>query len=321
MLTQAGVDTWSPCWRLDGDSDPARSLCELATQPTRRGRLLTEPVEGHRVVWFEGARLLAAEGHPGGEGVLASPEQLPAALAGLQRALEERLGAALPGPKRFEHSSHGFEGVRRLDVTADLRSESGAQGLAVLSGIAATRPRGRVAARVRRQAGGRAVETVDWLTQRGIVARAYDKGLESNTAARGVITRLEAQNRWPSGYRRDVEELTAAYVCRAFRKRFVPLWQASKGVTVVTMEKLAERLASLVQDGELTIGQAEQLCGYLVLESAGVRSGSRQTSWRRRKLAEEVGLTIADGVLEPVEVNLSEVLEQAIDEGAWERRG
>jgi hypothetical protein len=173
---------------------------------------------------------------------------------------------------------------------------------------------------VRREPGGRAVETVDWITQRGIVARAYDKGLESNTAPRGERVRLESQNRWPSGLRRDVDELTAGFICGTFRRRFEPLWRASKGVKVVSMENLAGHLIELVDAQELTRAQAEKLCGFLVLEAAGMPSGPQATRWRRKQLAQRVGLATADGVTDEVEVDLAAALQDALALDAWDRR-
>jgi hypothetical protein len=316
MVAAAGVDTWSPCWRIDLESDVGRVLDLEAVRPTTRGSLLPEPVAGYRVVWFRSAGLLAAEGHPAGAGQLAAPDRLPDALAALTRALEDRLEVELPGPKRFDHSRHGFEGVRRLDAAVNVTSSS-AQGLALLSGVAAVRPRGGLASRVRRQPGGRAIETVDWLTRRGIVARAYDKGVESNLAGRGELVRLEVQQRWPSGHRRDVEELTGGYVGRLFGRRFQPVWQASEGVTVLAMSDLAERLAQLVHDDVITPAQAEQLFAHLGFEAAGVSVGSRHTNWRRRKLAESVGLVVADGVVDACELDLSEAFVALLDEQLW----
>jgi hypothetical protein len=318
VVAAAGIDTWSPAWKLAEGTAIRRAVAAEAVRPTARGRMLPDLVDGHRVVWFESAGLLAAEGHPEGDGVLASPDRLPEALARLSERLSDRLGAELPGAKRFEYSDHGFEGVRRLDATVNIAPGSAARGLAVLAGVAAARPAGRIAPIVRREPGGRAIETITWAGTRGIVARVYDKGVESNSAPRGELIRLEDQRRWPSGHRRDVSELTGAYVCEKFRERFVPLWRASKGLRVVAMQDVAEKLAELVRGEEITPLQAKRVAAHLLFESAGIHLGSRTTRYRDRQLAEGIGLVVADGVLENVEVNLAEVLEPVLDVNTWQ---
>jgi hypothetical protein len=204
-----------------------------------------------------------------------------------------------------------------LDLAVDLASATTAEGLALLAGIAAMRPSGRLAADVRRQPGGRAVETVSWLGVRGKVARAYDKGVEAGTAERGRLNRLEDQRRWPREHRRDVVELTAEYCRSLFQRRFEPLRRASKGVIVTNLVPIAQRLYAHVEAGELKPAEAYKAIGVLVAEQADVHYGHRTTAWRHRRRVEELGLVLADGCLEEVEVDLHGALGEAVDDAVW----
>jgi hypothetical protein len=214
--------------------------------------------------------------------------------------------------------AHGFAGVRRLDVTADLRFAGRADGLAVLSGVAAVgMPRSKTA--VWRATGRGPIETVGFYGYSGkkMVGRWYDKGIQAGVAPRGRLIRPEDQRRYPLAQRRAVEELTSPYVRDRFRSRFVPLWRASKGVTVAGIRVLAARLGDRVEAGELSIREAERLVGYLVLDQAGCWSGRRSTRYNRERDLRDAGLVAADGELDEVEVNLHEVLEEALEADAW----
>lgn len=323
VVAAAGIDTWSPSWYLDPESTAGRRFAELATVRSAAGSsLLPEPIAGHRVGWFGGQGLVFAEGHPaalhGAEG-LACPDDLPA-LLGL---LEERLlSAEVPLDTRerpldyLGPTSTGRAGVRRLDATMDLRFETTAAGMAVLAGVAA----------VLRDAPGkcdviygrdRGVETVYLMAERRRLARWYDKGVESRSAPRGQLVRPEDQRRWAKDSRRDVTELSAAYVRSKFHARFGALWRASKGVTVAGPIVLADKLARAVEAGELSLAAARALAGHMLLEPAGVTVPARTTRYYRRR-ARELGLVVADGVLQEVEIDLGDVMEELLDTDAWE---
>lgn len=80
---------------------------------------------------------------------------------------------------------------------------------------------------------------------------------------------------------------------------------------------IATRLAELVHEGEITQHQAEQAAATIVFDAAGAQVGSRTTRWRRRRLLDGLGLVVADGVLQEVEVDLGEVLAGVVDEANW----
>jgi hypothetical protein len=215
----------------------------------------------------------------------------------------------------------GFGGVRRCDATVDLQVESRAEGLAILAGVAAmatTVPRAQADVRYAKDGTG-SVETVYLRGCSGVkvLGRCYDKGLEAHgPGRRGVRIRIEDQRRYPKGHRRDVAELTRSYVTMKFQQRFLPMWRATKGVTVAGQLVLVEKIADLEAAGELTPQRAEQLAGYLALRRFGTGQ-SPATQRRRRQMLRERGLVEAQGAIEEVEVDLHEVLELALESSNW----
>jgi hypothetical protein len=327
IVTAAGVDTWSPSWYVDPDGRAARWLRQFATVGGARGsRLLPEPIGGHRVGWFPSG-LLFAEGHPDADG-LCRPSELSARALGLQSALIAH-GVPLDGRERafrsLGSSSPGWGGLRRIDATVNLESDSRSEGVAVLAGIAACIRDSAGHAEVRFGL-DRGVETVYLRGYAGkrVLGRWYDKGLEASTAARGRLIRGEDQRRWSKDDRRDPADLSGDVLRDGFRRRFYPLWKATKGVIVAGPIVIAEKLIEAVEAGELSAREAESLAGHMVLAVAGGRRGaglSRATAFRREQRARELGLVAAEGVLQEVEVDVGSVLEAALETDAWERRG
>jgi hypothetical protein len=318
-VEQAGIDTWSLSWRVREDSPAARAMRELASVRVARGFAMPEQIEGHKVGWFPSARLLFAEGHPGGDRL-----GNPAELAAVMRQVEEGImdyGIPLPpGDAAFDRSgSIGFAGVRRLDVTADLRFGSGAEGLAALAGVAAMQMPRMKSATWRGPRGH--LETVAFYgyTGKKMLGRWYDKGIEAASAPRGTLIRPEDQRRWGAGSRRTVEELTTGYVREKWVQRFRPLWQATKGITVGGHSIIAEKLAELVAEERITPRQAESLLGYATFEANGHSIGKRSTKYNRRAALRRAGLVMADDALTEVEVDLSAVLDAALEADCWGR--
>ncbi len=329
-VRQAGVDTWSPCWYVQEASAAESAMNALATIPAPQSRLLPEKIEGHTVGWFPGSRLVFAEGHPGGDR-LGSPDDLPNVLCSLERSIKD-FGIPLPGRRtrsiwRGDQTADrlpGFAGVRRCDATVDLQTASSADGLAILAGVAAVaRELASGQAEVRYAASRRAIETVTFRGHSGkrILGRFYDKGIEAGTAPRGRLIRPEDQRRYQRQNRRDVEELSSAYVRGKFRERFAPLWRATKGVTVAGPVIFATKLLDLQEEGHLTHRQAEDLAGFALLETAGAYRGPSRTRRRRRAALRDHGLVLAaDELADEVEVDLHAALEEALETDAWMRR-
>lgn len=331
MIEGAGVDTWSLCWYLADESPACRAIAALATEPGARSKLIPDSIEGHRVGWFPGTRMMFAEGHPA-EGGLCGADGLQGAFERVLGALEDR--AIVPGARTCTGARKlyeggrlggglGFGGVRRLDSTVDLAFDDPLEGVATLGGVAAL-PMPRMKTKLMREAGGRRVETV-WFHGFGgkrVLGRWYDKGIESGSAGRGSWVRPEDQRRYSVGSRLPMEAVSSAtFVRDAFVKRFEPLWKAAKGVTVGGCIRLAEKLGELQADGIITAGEAKRIAGHLLLDTADAHRQARSTVLGDRAAARKLGLVLADGVIDEVEVELDQVIERALDSGAWGAQG
>lgn len=332
-VAAAGVDTWSIAWYLREESTAVAAMEHLATERASRSRLLPEKVAGHRVGWFPGSRLVFAEGRPGGEEGLCDPGDLPGVACLLAEGIRDR-GVRLPQhdylPNGIPDGSlrrsaclgdSGFAGVRRLDSTVDLRFDSSATGLAALSGVAAL-PVPRVSKKAQREVGGNRVETVWFLgtSGRSVLGRWYDKGVETGERARGAWIRPEDQRRFAKDARVPVDVVAdTSFVRDSFVRRFQPLWQASKGVLVASHSELALRVRELVEEGEMSPGEAKAALGHLVLDSGGERLQSRSTWYRDRAVCRRHGLVLADCEDDHVAIDLGEVVEEALDTDRWGR--
>ena len=317
----AGIDTWSPAWYLAAGSDEAIAMGALATVRSSRGFLLPDKVSEHRVGWNPGVGLLYAEGHPREDG-LAAPDTLVERHESLVAALLDAGVPVPPGRASYNNGAQaaGDAGLRRVDSAVDLAFSSGAEGIAVLAGVAALlNTRSRHKADIVYAADGRAVETV-YLRSRSYVGRWYDKGIESHASPRGTWIRPEDQRRYTKETRREVSEFTTSYVKTKFQQRFQTLWKASKGVKVAGAVVLAEQIAALVEAGEITPALGKRLAGHLVLRQVGL-SASRSTEWRLDSACTELGLVLADGVMQEVEVDLQDVLEEVMETPMWGASG
>lgn len=325
VVTAAGVDTWSPSWYVDPDGPAAGWLRERCTVRAARGsQLLPEKVLGHTVGWYPGG-LVFAEGHPDPNGDLCPAGELVARALELQDALGD-FGVPLPRCERpfasLGASSEGFEGLRRVDATVNLAMASRTEGLAVLAGIAACARDAPGHAEVR-FGRDRGIETVYLLASGGRrrLGRWYDKALEASIGPRGTLLRGEDQRRWPKGQRRDPAELTGWALKEGFQRRFYPLWKATKGVTVTGPAVIAERLVDAIGEGQVSSAEAEALGAEVFFSAFGGTGRHRSTHYRRQRKLRELGLVLADGILEEVEVDVGSVLEAALETDAWERRG
>jgi hypothetical protein len=323
-VKSAGIDTWSPSWYVDDGDAADRALQALCTKRSARGQIAPDKLLGHTLGYVPASRLVYLEGHPADAvdraGQLGHADELPAALVALMESAGD-YGVDLPmSSSKFSRSkSVGFAGLRRLDVTADVEFDNGAEGLATLAGIAALL--GNRHSVVHRDKGK--IETVYLMgrTGRTVLGRWYDKGVESGTAARGTLIRPEAQRRFKVGARRELREIDSLWCRETVRTRFLPLWKASKGVTVAGPLVLGQKIADLYEADRITRRQAELLAGYIICDAAGIPPGSRATGARRRQKLNELGLVAADAAMDSVEVDLNDVLTAVLDADAWNRQG
>jgi hypothetical protein len=85
--------------------------------------------------------------------------------------------------------------------------------------------------------------------------------------------------------------------------------------------RVAERLRELQDKGVVTPGEAKAVAGHLLLDTADAHQQSRTTVYRDRARARELGLVLADGVTEEVEVDVHAALEQALEADGWYAAG
>ncbi|HET6571865.1 MAG TPA: hypothetical protein VFG58_10310 [Solirubrobacterales bacterium] len=300
----AGVDTWSPCWYAPLGSPLSRALDALATETSGRARLLPEPVAGHRVGWFPDPRLVFAEGRAGGEALL------PAAAAS---AALERLCAAL-ADFGIAAAPERCAGLRRLDVAADLRTDSAVEGLALLECVAAASCGAGKLAAYRAE---RRTESVLIKSRAGrTLARLYDKGAQLG-ASPGCRLRFEAQWRVPRERRPAPASLDPAALRDLFARRFAPLWQAAGGIRLAPGTGLVERIAEAVADGRLAPSRARTLSGYLLLSAAGVPQGARRTTYELERECRELGLTASLAAEAERSVDVATVLDECLTPAVW----
>jgi hypothetical protein len=239
------------------------------------------------------------EGHPT-PGGLAKPDQVRAAAMEVRAHVDELLGVGVD------------RGVSRLDVTTTRAFGREMEARAFLAGMATLQlPRCETTRR------GDPVHSIAWThaTGRRKLARCYDKGLERGGSPFELV-RLEDQRRFPAGSRPPIDVASDGdYQREKFVSRFGPMRKAVDGVRAASFPVIAQALADEVKYGYREVREAERLAGALVLLSGGAGEGyARRTMYRRRAELREAGYVIADSYLEPVEVDLGEVLEAALEE-------
>lgn len=303
VAVESGVDTWRLVRYLDDDRDLDRAVARC----DGRGSRAPEKVAGHVVGVIAGYRMLWMEGHPAG---VVNPSNL-AHTAALPAAEESLLGALADEGIPVGRDA----GVGRLDLTTTLRFSDGAAGTTFLAGLAALdvpRTKPKVIGRLD------APETVYRLAERSgrLLSRAYDKGLEANTAPRGELIRLEAQTRYTKEARMPVHAFAQHpdIASSQFTRRFAPVAESADGLTAATLPVVQERVRELVTGGDITARQGERLLGYLALQGEkGVYS--MRTRRRRRQELREAGLVLGNPMLDPIEVDLGDALDAALE--AW----
>jgi hypothetical protein len=300
-----GVDTWSPCWYAEPGSPLARALRGLASQASQRAWLLPDPIAGHRVGWFPEPRLVFAEGRVGG-GALRAAAQLPAVLADLSTALGD-LGIPL--------AAAPCAGLRRLDLAADLRVDSPAEGRALLE-CASLASAGTD--RICSYRAERGVQSVLVKSRAGrTLARFYDKGAESGFAAPGLWLRLEAQWRFPRGERPRPEGLDPAELRERFARRFAALHQAAGGHRLGAAAAIAERLGVAIERGQLAPSRARSLAGYLLLGAAGLPQGAPRTAAELDRECRQLGLSFSLLDAPRRDIDLATVIEECAAPRVW----
>jgi hypothetical protein len=299
---ETGIDTIRFLFETESFGAPHFELPERVVHhlDETTGELLTEVEPAWRAGSIPALGLTWVEGHPV-PGALATSDEVAAAAT----SVRERVGEAF--------GIRSERGVSRLDITTTRPFEVERDARAVLSGMAALElPRCDA---IRR---GTPVHSIAWAHSQGRspLARCYDKGLERGGEPFRHV-RLEDQRRFRSSEGRP-DVTTAAdhsFHREKFVRRFEPMRKAVDGVRVASLPVIARALADEVKYGYRPWREAERLAGSLVLFAGGVEpSRGESTLYRRRRDLREAGFVVAPDFLEPVEVDLGEVLEAAIAE-------
>lgn len=304
-VVAAGVDTWSPCWYAKPGTALARAMKGLASHSSRRASLLPERVDGYRVGWFPEPGLVFAEGRPLGEDLCP---------AGELREAAGRLGAALEDlGVPLERTP--CAGLRRLDVAADLWTDSSVEGLVLLECIgAASLGVGKLAT----YRSDRCVESVLIKSRAGRTqARVYDKGVQTGLAPPGRWIRLEGQWRFAQKNRPAIGQLGGDVLRDRFRSRFEPLWQAAEGFELGGVDVVCERIAAAVEAGQLRPSRARSVAGYLLLSASGVPQGAKRTAYELEYECRQLGLSISLLQKGARRVDVATILEECMTSDVW----
>jgi hypothetical protein len=238
-----------------------------------------------------------AEGHPT-PGALASATAVADAGQHVRELLDERFGVLRD------------RGVARSDQTVTVKFPRPEETRAFIAGMAAVQlPRTETTRR------GHPVHSVSWThaTGRRKLARVYDKGFERGGEP-WELARMEDQRRYPSGARPPLEALDGEYLSDRFAARFGPIRRAVDGVKAASFPVVMQAIADEAKYGYRDVREAERMAGALVLLSGGAGTAyPRRSFYRRRAELKDAGYVVVDDLVEAVEVNLGDVVEQAIE--------
>lgn len=160
--------------------------------------------------------------------------------------------------------------VGRLDLAADLTFPDGQDGLDFLNALAvADVPWARVGTEGAKR-GDLQTVYLRSIAGRTILARAYDKGVESGTAPPGELVRFERQRRFRASREMPVAAIRGLDLGRMFVGRELASFIAADRAQIVCdAHGAANMLGALVDAGELSSRPAARLAGFLALRSPG----------------------------------------------------
>lgn len=308
---RAGLDTVSAIWGDEGGSELLSALAAAPTIPYARGQLLTDRTpSGMRVMsWPEmgvvkvEGRLAAAIDKSHQSHRLAERDELRQIGDVMSDELEELLGC---------RPSTRAVGVGRYDLVTERDFQDGNDGRQLLRAMRALCPP-RCKLKVHSTPMG--VETVTVLSGRRSIFRAYDKGLESGTAAPGERIRFEAQVQRAKAARQGPNATAESDLRAAFGRTIEPFMQGAP-VTVTTASGVVDQVAEKLSTGELSVAKAERLVGAAELlrrYGRGIYVDDWRSARRLRDLR-DVGIAIDDQLPEGTTVPVSELLQAALEE-------
>jgi hypothetical protein len=216
---------------------------------------------------------------------LLAPADLPLA----ERAARAQLEAV--GVPADEHVTLG-----RVDLAGELRFSRGDEGIAFLHALRALDvPWGKVGSEGGK---GGAIETVyvRGMNGRTVHARAYDKGVESQTDAPGRRVRYERQHRARKAREQTVAQFLAGDLRAHFLGRLVK-YQATDRVVVSDVVGALDALTEC----SIAATKRNRLAGYLIFGRAGMHVRARQRyDAELRSLGIALDPTVPDRLTVPV---------------------
>ena len=294
-MAQVGLSSTRPGFSGETGIDTLRLLFE-----TERsfGTEIIE-VEGWRFGSIEGLGLTWAEGRPCADR-LARPDDVLRAGSVARAFIAQTIGVRRD------------RGVARVDITTTRTFATEPEARAFLGGMAALDlPRCET---IRR---GRPVHSVAWAHPAGrrILARCYDKGLEKGGEPWRHV-RLEDQRRFRAGARPTLDAVAdPGFQRERFERRFGPMASAVEGIRAASFPSIAQSIADDFRWGLRSRAESERLAASLVLLGGGAGDAySKATAWRRRREMRQAGYVLVDDEREATEVDLSSVLEAALEE-------
>jgi hypothetical protein len=153
---------------------------------------------------------------------------------------------------------------------------------------------------------------------RHTVGRVYCRNTKlRNGEPRWGKLRFESEHRFQWRQARPLDELRTERAAAVYWGAVFGQDRPAGNVTRIEREVQTMKLIERVQLGEITASQFEQLTGFVDAERLGLidRVYKPETARRRRTLARELGVSPADAEVEPLDVNLDELL--TIPRGAW----
>lgn len=301
-----GIDDVTFGFDMTGSRSLTR-LNETAGLTTRRGKMLGDQASwgqfvhllGRSVAFWKADTLrLYVQAKLTSDGSLCSPESLGSAY----QALLERM--AWVGLVSYEPAW-----VTRIDVAVDGQCRP-ADGKLLLDALEAVRlPNGW---RTRSVGVPRSTVYFSARASDDVKARAYCRNLKLKRDEPFGLIRLEAEERFaPRTCPAEAIE-NPAFVAKIWKSRYGNL--AAK-VTRLSREVQALEIAERVERGEIDYKQGERLAMFLELERLGVATAyyPKSVYAARRREARKLGYSTVDTGSEPIEVELSELLQPYVD--------
>lgn len=203
----------------------------------------------------------------------------------------------------------------RLDVGVDVRYDDPREAQRVLEALRYARWPGQWYAEFQ---GPPPYTTVAIKKARHTVGRVYCRNTKlRNGGPRWGKLRFESEQKFVWKLGRSLDDLRAMETAAVLWGSVFGRGRVAGTVTRIEREVQTMRLIERVQLGDITTAQFEQLTGFLDAERLGMtdRVYKPETARRRRSLAKELGISLADAESEPLDMSLDELLE--VPRSAW----